>query len=272
MRGGIALDLAAVVDRHHRLDLAAQGRQHEIEHILGALDDVGVREFLVEHDDVGARHALQRQMAVRIELDADHAFGADDRPRPLDDVAFDVVVAVRHHGAVQAEQQAVDRQRRLELAQDLVAHELVVGAVGRAGGAGGKAAALDQLEAFLPRRAPGRRTTAPCTCAARRPDARPAAGTPIPIVLEAGRQRREGVGLGRERGGEQAHRLSLIGLLSPARGRGVGEGDCSSVEAPSPASPPSGGEEHESKERMTCATERYPQATPCNAARSRPAW
>ncbi len=84
--------------------------------------------------------ALHREMAVRVELDADHALRADDLAAALDDVAFDVVVAVRHHGAVQAEQQAVDRQRRLELAQDLVAHELVVGAVGRAGGACGKAA------------------------------------------------------------------------------------------------------------------------------------
>ena len=52
-RRRIALDLAAVVDRHHRLDLAAQRRQHEVEHVLGALDHVGVRELLVEHDDVG---------------------------------------------------------------------------------------------------------------------------------------------------------------------------------------------------------------------------
>ena len=96
---------------------------------------------------------------------------------------------------------AVDRQRRLELAQDLVAHELVVGAVGRAGGAGGKAAALDQLEALRLGARRGRPTAAPCTCAARRPGARPAAGTRIPGSLEAGGKRREGVGLGRERGG-----------------------------------------------------------------------
>jgi hypothetical protein len=51
-----------------------------------------------------------------VELDADHAFGPDDRAGAFDDVAFDVVVAVGHHGAVQAEQQPVDRHRRLELA------------------------------------------------------------------------------------------------------------------------------------------------------------
>ena len=60
--------------------------------------------------------ALHREMAMRVELDADHAFGPDDRPGAFDDVAFDVVVAIGHHGAVQAEQQPVDRQRRLELA------------------------------------------------------------------------------------------------------------------------------------------------------------
>ena len=32
-------------------------------------------------------------------------FGPDDGAHAFDDVAFDVVVAVRHHGAVQAEQQ-----------------------------------------------------------------------------------------------------------------------------------------------------------------------
>ena len=106
--GRIALDLPAIVERHDRLDLAAQGREHEVEHVLGALDHVGVREFLVEHDDVGELHALQRQVAMRVELDADHAFRADDGAHALDDVAFDVVIAVRHHGAVQAEQHAVD--------------------------------------------------------------------------------------------------------------------------------------------------------------------
>ena len=131
--GRIALELAAVVDRRHGPYLAAQSRQHEVQYVLGSLDEVDVWELLIEHEDVGRRHALRREMAMRVVRDADHAFGAGNRPRPLDDVAFDVVEAVRNHGAVQPEQQAVDRHRRLELVEDLVAHGLVVGAIGRAG-------------------------------------------------------------------------------------------------------------------------------------------
>jgi hypothetical protein len=37
-----------------------------------------VREFLVEHDDVGQAHALQRQVAMWVELDANDAFRPDD--------------------------------------------------------------------------------------------------------------------------------------------------------------------------------------------------
>ena len=124
---------------------------------------------------------------------------------------------MRHHGAVQAEQQPVDRQRRLELAQDLVAHDLVVGAVGRAGRAGGKAAALDQLEAFLlgARPADEQRRGAHA-----RRIGRMLAGAEehrLAVALEAGRQRREGVGLGGERGGEQTHADSFRERCRPGR-------------------------------------------------------
>jgi len=70
-------------------------------------------EFLVEHDDIGKAHPLQRQMTMRVELDANHRLRPDQRAHALDDVAFDIIIAMRHHGAVQPEQHAVDRQRRL---------------------------------------------------------------------------------------------------------------------------------------------------------------
>ena len=204
-RRRVALDLAAVIDRHDGLHLAAQRRQHEVEHILGALDDVGMGEFLVEDDDVGVRDALHREMAVRIELDSDHAFGPCDRAASLDDVAFDVVVAVRHHRAVKAQQQAVDRQRRLELAQDLVPHGLVVSAVGRAGGAGRKAASLDQLEALLP--GTGARDEERCGAHAGRIGGMLASSEKyrLAIILQARRQGGEGVGFGCQRGREKTH-------------------------------------------------------------------
>jgi hypothetical protein len=70
---GYDADLPAVVQRHHRFDLLADRAQHQGQQVLGAFDHVGVGEFLVQDDDVGQTHALQREMAVRIEFDADHA-------------------------------------------------------------------------------------------------------------------------------------------------------------------------------------------------------
>ena len=111
-------------------------------------------------------HALHRQMAVRIELHADDAARADDRAHTFDHVPFHVIVAVRNHGSVQSQQDAVQRQRGLYLRKDFVAHEFIIRAVGGAGGAGGEAASLDQGEAFRRGTAAVRRTAARCTSAA----------------------------------------------------------------------------------------------------------
>ena len=100
-------------------------------------------------------HALEREVAVRVQLDADHAACAHDGPHAADDVALHVGVAVGDHGAVQAEQDAVERHRGPALVEDLVAHGFVVAAVGGAGGAGGEAAALDQFEPVPRGPAPG---------------------------------------------------------------------------------------------------------------------
>jgi hypothetical protein len=106
---------------------------------------------------------------------------------------------------VQAEQHRVERQRRLQLAQDLVAHGLVVGPVGRPRRAGGKAAALDQREVFGGGTAAGDEQR-------RRAHARRIVGMlarpeehALLVGGEPGRQRREGVGLGGKRGREEAH-------------------------------------------------------------------
>ena len=180
--------------------------------------------FLVADDDVGGGDALQGEMAVRIELDADHAALADDGAGALDDVALHVVVAVGDHGAVQAEQHAVDRHGGPQLSQNLVAHELVVGPVGGARRAGGEAAALHQREAL--------RGGAPAADEQRcRAHARGIGGVlagPVEhaflVGREARRQGREGIGLGGERGGEQAHGALRAGPpvkhLSRAPGRG----------------------------------------------------
>jgi hypothetical protein len=46
---------------------------------------------------------------MRVELDADRHGRADDGADMFDDVAFAIVIAMRDHGAVQAEQHAIDR-------------------------------------------------------------------------------------------------------------------------------------------------------------------
>ena len=48
-------------------------RSVEVDHLLAALGEIRVRIFLEQHDDVGGGAALVGEMAMRIELDADHA-------------------------------------------------------------------------------------------------------------------------------------------------------------------------------------------------------
>ena len=84
---------------------------------------------------------------MRVELDADDGLRSDQRAHAFEEVALAVVIAVRHHRAMQVEQAAVDRQRGLELPEDFVAHALVGFARGGAAGLRGVAGALDQLEA-----------------------------------------------------------------------------------------------------------------------------
>ena len=52
VRGGVIADLAAIVQRHDRAHFAAQGGERDIDEVVGAFHRVGVRIFLVQHDDV----------------------------------------------------------------------------------------------------------------------------------------------------------------------------------------------------------------------------
>jgi len=88
-------------------------------------------------------------MAVRIVLAADHARLPDDAANALQQVALDVVVALGHERAVQPEQHGIDRHGVAQLAQDLIAHGLVVGPHHRARRLRPEAGALDQREALL---------------------------------------------------------------------------------------------------------------------------
>ena len=92
--------------------------------------------------------ALFRQVAVRVELDADGHVGADQRAHLRDQLALAVVAAVGHHRAVQAEQHAVHRQRGAQLAEDLVAQRLPGLARDQARGLGEGGRALHQRPAL----------------------------------------------------------------------------------------------------------------------------
>src|SRR5262245_37608727 len=113
---------------------------------------------------------------MRVELDPDHAG----------------LVDVHGHGS-------------LELTEDLVAHELIIGPVGDTRWTGGKAAALDEREPLLGGASPGdKERSGTHARGIVWVLARPVEHALL-VGLEAGRQGRERVGLGGERSGEEAH-------------------------------------------------------------------
>ena len=148
---GIEVDHAAVVERRHRLDVAADRLDHQRHQLLGALGEIDVRVLLEQDADVGAAHALFGEMAVRIELDADDRLRSDDLAHARDQVALAVVIAVarpsRHAGRAArrrpASRRAAGRGSRRACSRSSPA------CVGP-GRLGPEAGALDQLEAFLP--------------------------------------------------------------------------------------------------------------------------
>ncbi len=198
-------DLPAVVDGHHGLDLTAHRSEHEVEQILRPVDDVGMREFLVEHDDVRVLDALQREMTMRIELDADDATVTDDLAGACDNVALDVVVAIGDHRPVQAQHHRIERHRRLDLAEDLVAHELVVALIHCARRRSREATPFDQGEAIALRPLSGDEER---RGAHARRVGRMLSWPEEEALLEraqARREGREGVGFRRDCGREDAH-------------------------------------------------------------------
>ena len=103
---------------------------------------VGV--FLVADDEVGGFHHGRGQVAVRIQLRADHRVRADDLARAAQQIAFAIVVAVGHHRAVQAEQRHVHGAGVAQVLQQFVAQRFIGVARGDAGRHGGGGQAFDQ--------------------------------------------------------------------------------------------------------------------------------
>ncbi len=197
-------DHLAVDHRRQRANPLLDGRRAEIDQLERALEHVGVRIFLVGDQQVGALDHRRREVAVRIELGTDHDVGPDDGAHPLQQVALAVVVAVGDHRAVQAEQHHVDRQRRPQVGEQLLAQRLVARARRRAARLRAGHQALDQV---------------PAQCLAaqpRRPQrageiehlVRMGAGRVVAAVAErrhAGGHGREGVGFGGDAAAEDTH-------------------------------------------------------------------
>lgn len=93
--------------------------------MLAPLVEVGVREFEEIGHDIAGRDAFRGQVAVRIEFRCDHHFRPHDGADTLQQIAFAIVIALRDHGAVQAEDHRIDRQCGLELIEYLVAQRLI---------------------------------------------------------------------------------------------------------------------------------------------------
>ena len=195
---------AAIPDGHVRPDLAAGRAERELDHLLGAVGEVDMRHLLEGDEDVAVRHPPGGEMAVRVELGCDHGTRPGEAAHPLEEVAFAVVIAVGDHGAVQAEDDDVDRQGGTELAENLVAQTFIGGAGNEAGRLGPGRRALDQGEALGAGAAAGddhRR-------AAQRRGRRMLPRGGVETLLERGeigRDRRKRVGLGGERSRKDAH-------------------------------------------------------------------
>ncbi len=115
----------AVEHRHRGPDFAAPGPDREIDEILGAGEEVGVRELLEEHHDIAGGNALLGQVAMEVVFRAEDRVRADDGAGAGEEIALAILVAVGHHRAMQAEQSDIDRHRRPELAENLVAQAFV---------------------------------------------------------------------------------------------------------------------------------------------------
>lgn len=168
-----------------------------------------MREFLESDDDIRRLDHLVGQVAMHVQ------FGADNRIRPGDDagmrqqIALAIIIAARHHRAMQAEQHDIDRHRRAELIENLVAQAFIglarnePGRLGPGGGAfeerkaiGAGAAARRHHRAGTERRRLGM-----------------SAGRAIEGALERAsidEERREGIRLGRQKRHKNPHCRPLL--------------------------------------------------------------
>jgi hypothetical protein len=120
--------------------------------LLAARLEVGVI-FLVVDVDIGQAGARHRGVAVRIVLDPDDGLGSDERADPRQDIALAIIVALRHHCAVQ--ERTTPSTGRAAFSCRISSRISSKAARDRAAGLGGETGAFDQGVAFR-RRPPAR--------------------------------------------------------------------------------------------------------------------
>ena len=147
-RGVEHADHAAVPGGHYRLGAALDGAFHHVEQVVGTVRHVDVRVFLEQHQGGRVPEGAWAQIAVQVELDADRQVRSDYLADMGQQVAFAVVVAFGHHGAVHRQHYRVDRHRGLQIGDDLVAEGLIDFLHGLAGGHGEGTQAFDDLPAL----------------------------------------------------------------------------------------------------------------------------
>ena len=197
-------DHPAVMDRHDWFRIAPVGGEADIEQFGCAFAHVDMRIFLEDHERIRVLDHLRGDRAVEVQLTADYGIRPDDPAHPGEQVALAVLIALRGHGAVHGQEHDIDRHRRAEVLQYLVAKALIDAAHGEARRLGESGEALHDLAlALLGGGAPDMQR-----------QAESGGGMPGGIAVEehgvleglqTGRHGREGVGLGPEAGDKDFH-------------------------------------------------------------------
>src|SRR5206468_11596872 len=94
-------DHAAVMDGHGRSRFSFGRICKQGEELMGAIEDVDMRIFLIGDERSGvAQHGI-RYVAVKVELGSDRCALAYDRANPLEEVTLAIVIALGSHRAMQ---------------------------------------------------------------------------------------------------------------------------------------------------------------------------
>ena len=99
----------AIMERHSGTDEPAPRVPADAVKLLGPLGDVCMRIFLEQDNHIGGRKQPLRHVAMQIDLGSNHGIGTRHLPNALQNIAFAIVIVVRHHGPMKEQQNEVER-------------------------------------------------------------------------------------------------------------------------------------------------------------------